>query len=150
MAVALLNSYANPSHEQQLGKLLRDAGIPFVSLSTELSSGMRLLQRAETAAANAYLAPVMDRFVMEVGSRLGRGSLELLTSGGFLKESQNYRPIDSLLSGPAGGVMGALAVAESAGYHKVLAFDMGVPVPMSLASRESRSFATSSILDRSG
>ena len=99
--------------------------IPFVSLSTELSSGMRLLQRAETAAANAYLAPVMDRFVMEVGSRLGRGSLELLTSGGFLKESQNYRPIDSLLSGPAGGVMGALAVAESAGYHKVLAFDMG-------------------------
>ena len=51
--------------------------------------------------------------------------MELLTSGGYLKESQDYRPIDSLLSGPAGGVMGALAVAEAAGYRKVLAFDMG-------------------------
>ena len=125
VAVALLNSYANPSHERQLGQALRDGGIQFVSLSTELTSGMRLLQRAETAAANAYLAPVMDRFVTEVGSRLERGSMELLTSGGYLKESQDYRPIDSLLSGPAGGVMGALAVAEAAGYRKVLAFDMG-------------------------
>ncbi|MED5418248.1 MAG: hydantoinase/oxoprolinase N-terminal domain-containing protein, partial [Verrucomicrobiota bacterium] len=77
VAVALLNSYANPVHEKRLGKLLREAGIRFVSLSTELASRMRFLPRAETAAANAYLAPVMDRFVAAVGSRLGEGSLEL-------------------------------------------------------------------------
>ncbi len=125
VAVALLNGYANPVHEKRLGKLLREAGIRFVSVSTELASSMRLLPRAETAAANAYLAPVMDRFVTVVGSRLGEGSLELLTSAGFLKGAEDYRPIDSLLSGPAGGVMGALSASRVAGYERILAFDMG-------------------------
>lgn len=125
VAVALLNSYANPVHEKRLGKLLREAGIRFVSLSTELASRMRFLPRAETAAANAYLAPVMDRFVAAVGSRLGEGSLELLTSAGFLKEAKDYRPVDSLLSGPAGGVVGALSASRAAGHERILAFDMG-------------------------
>ena len=125
VAVALLNSYVNPVHENRMGKLLREAGIRFVSLSTELTRSIRLLPRAETATANAYLAPVMDRFVEAVASRLGEGSLELLTSAGFLKEAEDYRPVDSLLSGPAGGVVGALAAAQAAGFQKVLAFDMG-------------------------
>ena len=125
VAVALLNSYANPVHEKRLGKLLREAGIRFVSLSTELASSMRFLPRAETAAANAYLAPVMDRFVAAVGSGLGESSLELLTSAGFLKRAEDYRPVDSLLSGPAGGVVGALSASRAAGHERILAFDMG-------------------------
>lgn len=125
VAVALLNSYANPVHEERLGLLLREAGIAHVSLSTELTKRVRLLPRAETAAANAYLAPVMDGFVEAVRSRVGEGSLELMTSAGFLKRADEYRPIDSLLSGPAGGVVGALAAAKAAGYQRVLAFDMG-------------------------
>ncbi len=125
VAVALLNSYVNPVHENRVGKLLRAAGIRFVSLSTDLTRSIRLLPRAETAAANAYLAPVMDRFVAAVATCLGESSLELLTSAGFLKEAGDYRPIDSLLSGPAAGVVGALAAAQATGFRKVLAFDMG-------------------------
>lgn len=125
VAVALLNSYANPVHEQEVGDWLREAGISSVSLSTDLTGAIRLLPRAETATANAYLAPVMDSFVATVSRGINNGSLELLTSGGGLKDAANYRPIDSLLSGPAGGVRGALEVARSAGYDKVISFDMG-------------------------
>ena len=125
VAVALLNSYANPAHEQEVGHWLREAGISFVSLSTDLTGAVRLLPRAETAAANAYLAPVMDSFVANVRGGIEGGTLELLTSGGGLKDAGDYRPIDSLLSGPAGGVKGAMEVARSAGCDKVIAFDMG-------------------------
>ena len=125
VAVALLNSYANPVHEERLGQRLRAAGLQFVSLSTELTRAVRLLGRAETAAANAYLAPVMNRFVGGVYDSLGAGPLELMTSAGYLKNAADYRPVDSLLSGPAGGVVGALAAARAAGCERVLAFDMG-------------------------
>jgi 5-oxoprolinase (ATP-hydrolysing) len=124
-AVALLNAYANPSHERRVGELLRDAGMGHVSLSQELAGGVRLLPRAETAVANAYLAPVMTRFVEAVAAGCGGRDLELMTSAGFLKPAARYRPMDSLLSGPAGGVMGALAAAQAAGFDRVLAFDMG-------------------------
>ncbi len=124
-AVALLNSYANPVHEERLAVLLKRAGFEHVSLSTGLTRRVRLLPRAETAVANAYLAPVMDHFVEGVASRLRGGNLELMTSAGFLKPAGEYRAIDSLLSGPAGGVVGALAAAQAAGYGRILAFDMG-------------------------
>ena len=124
-AVALLNSYANSVHEERVGELLEEAGFAHVSLSSVLTKRVRLLPRAETAVANAYLAPVMDCFVKAVSSRLAGGTLELMTSAGFLKRAEDYRPIDSLLSGPAGGVVGALAAAESAGIEHVLTFDMG-------------------------
>ena len=125
VAVALLNSYANPLHEQEVGQWLRDGGMSSVSLSSDLTGAVRLLRRAETASANAYLGPVVDRFVANVSEGVQVGTLELLTSAGGLKEAENYRPIDSLLSGPAGGVRGALAVARSAGCRQVIAFDMG-------------------------
>ncbi len=125
VAVALLNSYANPVHEERIGELLKEAGIEHVSISTRLTRRVRLLPRAETAAANAYLSPVMDRFVEAVSSRLAGGTLELMTSAGFLKRAEDYRAVDSLLSGPAGGVVGALAAAECAGYRRILTFDMG-------------------------
>lgn len=125
VAVALLNSYANPVHEQEVRDWLREAGISSISLSTDLTSAIRLLPRAETATANAYLSPVMDSFVAAISRGMNNGSVELLTSGGGLKDAADYRPIDSLLSGPAGGVRGAMEVARSAGYDKVISFDMG-------------------------
>lgn len=125
VAVALLNAYANPVHERRVRELLEEAGLCAVSLSHELSEGLRLLPRAETAVANAYLGPLMDRFVSRVAGALGGAELELMTSAGFLKTAAVYRPIDSLLSGPAGGVVGALAAAMASGRRRVLAFDMG-------------------------
>lgn len=125
VAVALLNSYANPEHEVRIGELLREAGIEHYSLSHELTQRVRLLPRAETVAANAYLAPIMTRFVESVQSRLTGGTLELLTSAGYLKSADHYEPIDSLLSGPAGGVVGALVSAQRARRNRILAFDMG-------------------------
>ena len=125
VAVALLNSYANPAHEQEVGHWLRDAGFSYVSLSSDLTRTIRLLPRAETVSANAYLEPIMDRFIAKVREGMEGGALQLLTSGGGLKDAGDYRPIDSLLSGPAGGVRGAQSVARSAGCRKVIAFDMG-------------------------
>lgn len=125
VAVALLNSYANPAHEVRIGELLQEAGIAHYSLSHQLTKRVRLLPRAETAAANAYLAPIMTQFVEAVRSRLTGGSLELLTSAGSLKRAEVYEPIDSLLSGPAAGVVGALAAAQRLGRERILAFDMG-------------------------
>jgi len=124
-AVSFLNSYANPAHERLAGELLEAAGFGPVSLSHELTPGPRLLSRAETAAANAYLAPVMHRFVRTVAGRMGGGCLSLMTSAGALKPAGLYRPVDSLLSGPAGGTTGALAAAMRAGFERVLTFDMG-------------------------
>lgn len=125
LAVALLNSYANPEHEGRVRELLREAGLGPVSTSNELSESMRLLPRAETTVANAYLTPVLAQFVSRVSGSLGGGGLELMTSAGFLKGPEEYRPIDSLLSGPAGGVVGALAAAAAGGRSRLLSFDMG-------------------------
>ncbi len=125
VAVALLNAYANPDHEDRVREVLVEAGVRYLSLSHELSDSVRLLPRVETAVANAYLEPVMERFISRVTGALADVELELMTSAGFLKPAGTYRPIDSLLSGPAAGVRGALAAASAAGRHRVLAFDMG-------------------------
>jgi 5-oxoprolinase (ATP-hydrolysing) len=124
-AVALLNSYANPVHEELLGEMLAEAGFRHVSLSHQLTRAVRHLPRAETTAANAYLAPVMSGFVEAVRTEVGGKQFTMMTSAGALKPATGYRPIDSLLSGPAGGVAGALAAAGRAGLRKVLTFDMG-------------------------
>lgn len=125
VAVALVHACAHPDHELRVRELLTAAGIAFVSLSHELSDRRHLLARAETTVANAYLDPVMAAFVARISEGLGEEEFDLMTSAGFLAPSSGYRPIDSLLSGPAGGAMGALASAAAGGRTRVLAFDMG-------------------------
>jgi 5-oxoprolinase (ATP-hydrolysing) len=127
-AVALMHSWIDPRHERAVGSLLRGLGFERVSLSSDLAPLIRVLPRAQTAVVNAYLAPVIDGYVARVGTALGHeraSGLRLMTSAGGLVGASEFRPKDSLLSGPAGGVVGAAAAGLAAGFARSIAFDMG-------------------------
>ncbi len=125
-AVALLHSHRNPVHEIALRDRLLSLGFTHVSTSAELAPLVRILPRLETTLANATLQPVMQTFVDHHRERFSDGSrLLMMTSAGGLEPMEQFRPKDSLLSGPAGGVSGAAAIAEELGYSRVLTFDMG-------------------------
>lgn len=125
-AVALLHSHRNPVHELALRDHLLSLGFAHVSTSAELAPLVKILPRLETALANATLQPVMQAFVDHHRERFSDGSrLLMMTSAGGLEPMERFRPKDSLLSGPAGGVSGAAAIAEELGFSRVLTFDMG-------------------------
>ncbi len=126
VAVAFLHAYRNPVHEQTLGERLLEKGIRYRSLSHELSPNIKILPRAQTALVNACLSPVLETYLGKVRSGLPPGaSLLVMTSAGGLIPSSGYRPKDSLLSGPAGGMVGAATIASTLGFERILTFDMG-------------------------
>jgi len=124
-AVALMHSYRNPCHEQAVGAVLREAGFRHVSLSSDLAPLIKLLPRAETAVVDAYLSPVLEDYLIEVGAALAKGTLHVMTSAGGLVRAGSFHAKDSLLSGPAGGVVGAALSGRRSGFSRVIAFDMG-------------------------
>jgi 5-oxoprolinase (ATP-hydrolysing) len=125
VAIAFLNSYKNPVHEQQAAKKLENAGLAFVSQSHALSPQMRILQRTETTVANAYLAPIIHNYIGRILKGLPGADLKIMTSAGGLAKASEFHPKDSLLSGPAGGVVGAAVTAQLSGVDKLITFDMG-------------------------
>ncbi len=125
VAVALMHSYRDPAHERALGAMLREEGFRYVSLSSELAPLIKLLPRAETAVVDAYLSPILDRYLSRVAGVLGPGSLHVMTSAGGLVRAGSFRAKDGLLSGPAGGVVGAALTGRRSGFGRVIAFDMG-------------------------
>ncbi len=125
-AVAFLHSYRNPAHEQAAAAALRRAGIAQVSASAELAPRIKILPRAETAVVDAYLGPVIRGYLERVATALGSGSsLHVMTSAGGLARAESFHPKDSLLSGPAGGVVGAARAGRRAGFRRLIGFDMG-------------------------
>ncbi len=124
-AVAFVNSYANPVHENQMGEWLRGQGVEFVSESARLAPLIRLLPRMQTAIVDAYLSPVLDRYLNEVEAAVGQGRVLVMHSAGGLEEREDYRAKDSLLSGPAAGVKGVQAVGQMLGHERAIGFDMG-------------------------
>lgn len=125
-AVALLHSHAHPAHEQRVAALLRQAGFGHVSVSAEVAPFVKILPRAQSTVANAYLTGPVQAFLAGVAAPLGAGSrLSILTSAGALEHAQDVRPKDLLLSGPAGGAFGAANAAARAGFARVLTLDMG-------------------------
>jgi 5-oxoprolinase (ATP-hydrolysing) len=108
-----------------VGELLRAAGFRHVSLSSELAPLIKLLPRAETAVVDAYLSPILERYLAGVSGALGSGSLHVMTSAGGLVRAAAFRAKDGLLSGPAGGVVGAARAGRRSGFPRVIAFDMG-------------------------
>lgn len=126
VAVALLHSYRQPAHERALTAELARRGIDFLSPSAELAPLAKILPRAQTAVVDAYLAPLIGRYLDAVAGTLGSaGRLHVMTSAGGLVGRERYRAKDSLLSGPAGGVVGAARCGRELGYEKLIAFDMG-------------------------
>ena len=124
-AVALLHGYRNPVHESALRDRLLEWGFEHVSCSAELAPRIKLVPRAQTTVVDAYLSPVVGTYLDRVGSGLEAGSLLAMTSAGGLLDTDHYRPKDSLLSGPAGGVVGAAWAGRRAGRRKLISFDMG-------------------------
>jgi 5-oxoprolinase (ATP-hydrolysing) len=124
-AVALMHSYRNPRNERRVGELLRSLGFEHVALSADLAPLIKLLPRAETAVVDAYLAPVLSAYLGAVAAALPSGALHLMTSAGGLVGAAAFRAKDSLLSGPAGGVVGAARAGRASGFARVIAFDMG-------------------------
>jgi N-methylhydantoinase A len=130
VAVCFLHAYANPAHERRAGALLQDA-VPHVSISSDVNPEFREYERTHTTCINAQLVPLVDRFLgdLETGLREAglAGGLRLMqSSGGMAAPAQARRvPLAMLLSGPAGGVAAARAVAAAAGIADAVALDMG-------------------------
>lgn len=128
LGVCLLNSYCQPAHEQLVGKLAREVGFTEVSLSHEVAPLIKLVSRGDTTIVDAYLNPVLRSYVNGLRTTLdgqGRSDLRLLTSAGGLVRADGFVGKDSILSGPAGGVVGFSRVALAAGFERAIGFDMG-------------------------
>ncbi len=124
-AVSLLNSYRNPIHERALRELFLNLGFTYVVCSENLAPFIKYLNRTQTAVVDAYLGPIMTQYLDRVEESVSEGQLSIMTSAGGLVPRNRYRAKDSLLSGPAGGVVGAVAAGSKAGISKIIPFDMG-------------------------
>jgi 5-oxoprolinase (ATP-hydrolysing) len=125
VAVVLLHSHLHPAHETQLGKLAEQVGFPQISLSSEVSPLMKLVPRGDTTVVDAYLSPVLRRYVDQVAEQLSGVRLMFMQSNGGLAEARHFRGKDAILSGPAGGIVGMVRMSELAGFDHVIGFDMG-------------------------
>ena len=130
VAIALMHSYRFPDHEQKLGQMAEQSGFTQVSLSHEASPLIKIVSRGDTAVVDAYLSPILGRYVKQVADALGtsKGGCERLMfmrSNGGLTDATLFEGRDAILSGPAGGVVGMVRTAAELGYDKLIGFDMG-------------------------
>ena len=129
VAIALIHGYRFTAHERSLAAMAREIGFAQVSVSHEVSPLMKLVGRAGTTVADAYLSPVLDRYVARVSEaleakRTGARLLFMMSSGG-LTSAAAFRGKDAVLSGPAGGVVGLAQTGRAAGFDKLIGLDMG-------------------------
>ncbi|MGW7577984.1 hydantoinase B/oxoprolinase family protein [Streptomyces sp. NPDC054765] len=126
-AVVLLHGYRHPDHERAVAELARRAGFSQVSCSHEVSPLMKLVPRGDTTVVDAYLSPILGRYVDEIAAQLPGIRLMFLQSNGGLRKAAHFRGKDAVLSGPAGGVVGMVRTAAEAGggHDRVIGFDMG-------------------------
>jgi 5-oxoprolinase (ATP-hydrolysing) len=125
VAVVCLHGYRHPAHEQRIAAIATAVGFPQVSQSHEVSPLMRLVSRGDTSVVDAYLSPVLRRYVDEVAAELAGVRLLFMQSNGGLADGASFRGKDSILSGPAGGIVGMARTAAAAGFDRVIGFDMG-------------------------
>lgn len=126
VAIVLIHGHAFPDHERRLAELARAAGFAQVSVSHEVAPLIKLIARGDTTAVDAYLSPVLRRYVEGLTGALGSGAEALfMQSNGGLADAANFRGKDAILSGPAGGIVGMAETAKAAGYDRVIGFDMG-------------------------
>ncbi|MET7604030.1 hydantoinase B/oxoprolinase family protein [Streptomyces avermitilis] len=125
IAVVCMHSHLHPAHEQAIGALAARVGFPQISLSSEVSPLMKLVPRGDTAVVDAYLSPVLRRYVQHVAGELHGVRLMFMQSNGGLAEAGQFRGKDAILSGPAGGIVGMARMSQLAGFERVIGFDMG-------------------------
>jgi 5-oxoprolinase (ATP-hydrolysing) len=125
-AIALLHSWKNPAHELAVGTLARAAGFSQISLSHQASPLIKFVPRAETAVLDATLSPPVRRYADQITAALPTDAvLEFMQSNGGLVAAEGFQGKDSVLSGPAGGLIGMAKVGQAAGFDKLIGFDMG-------------------------
>ena len=126
VAIVLMHGYRHPEHELELARLARAIGFAQVSTGCETSPLMKLVGRGDTTVADAYLSPLLRRYIDRVADELGDGvRLMFMQSNGGLTDARLFQGKDAILSGPAGGIVGAAETAARAGYGRIISFDMG-------------------------
>ncbi|MEM1137194.1 MAG: hydantoinase B/oxoprolinase family protein [Bacteroidota bacterium] len=125
VAISFIHSYLNSNPEKKLKDYLSAFGITFVSCSSELAPSIKFLSRTGTALINAYLAPIIHQFIQHISEKTPEISLKIMTSAGGMTGPQYFQPKDSLLSGPAGGIVGAVTIAKKSNIKKIITLDMG-------------------------
>ncbi|MFT5539091.1 MAG: 5-oxoprolinase (ATP-hydrolyzing) [Alphaproteobacteria bacterium] len=124
-AIVFMHAWRYPDFERRVGLIARELGFTQVSISHEVSPLMRLVPRGDTTVADAYLSPVLRSYVDRVACALGPVPLMFMQSNGGLTEARRFQGRDAILSGPAGGIVGAVKTAAAAGYQRLITFDMG-------------------------
>ena len=139
-AIALMHSYRYPHHEQRLAEIAKQIGFTQVSVSHEISSLIKFISRGDTTVVDAYLSPILKRYVDRVSAELNQTltphpspageedkttKLMFMQSNGGLTEAKSFQGKNSILSGPAGGIVGAVQTSLQAGFEKIISFDMG-------------------------
>lgn len=129
IAIALMHAWRYPEHERILQNLAEEIGFPQISVSHQVSPLMKIVGRGDTTVVDAYLSPLLKRYVRQVANGINGGGhkarLLFMQSNGGLTDATNFQGKDSILSGPAGGIVGAAAVSAKAGFDRIIVFDMG-------------------------
>jgi len=125
VAIAFMHGYRVPAHEAACAEIAREIGFTQISVSHETSPLIKLVGRGDTTVVDAYLSPILRRYVDQVADELGDVNLMFMQSNGGLTDAHMFQGKDAILSGPAGGVVGAVQVSEAAGYGQMIGFDMG-------------------------
>ena len=127
-AIAFMHAYRYVQHEAEVALLAQEIGFTQVSVSHRVSPLLKLVSRGDTTVVDAYLSPILRRYVEQITSQLDRNSalrLLFMQSNGGLTEADSFQGKDSILSGPAGGIVGAVQTSKMAGLEKIITFDMG-------------------------
>ncbi|MFM8555034.1 MAG: hydantoinase B/oxoprolinase family protein [Betaproteobacteria bacterium] len=125
IAIVLMHGYRYPSHESRLAEIARSIGFKQISVSHQVSPLIRFVSRGDTTVVDAYLSPVLRRYVDRVAAAMPGVRLQFMQSNGGLTDAHSFQGKDSILSGPAGGIVGMARVSTAAGFDRVIGFDMG-------------------------
>ncbi len=128
VAIVFMHAYRYQDHEKIVAEIAREIGFTQISVSHEVSPLMKLVGRGDTTVVDAYLSPILRRYVEQVAVELGGADatrLMFMQSSGGLTAADQFQGKDAILSGPAGGVVGAVETSRMAGFEKIIGFDMG-------------------------
>ncbi len=125
VAIVFMHGYRYAEHERRVAELAAQVGFPQISVSHRVSPLMKLVGRGDTTVVDAYLSPILGRYVRQVASELDGVRLFFMQSNGGLADARRFQGKDAILSGPAGGIVGAARTAEAAGFARIIGFDMG-------------------------
>ena len=130
LAIVFMHAYRFPDHERAVADIAREIGFTQISLSSQVSPLMKLVSRGDTTVVDAYLSPILRRYVDQVAEQLSGmaeagGQLMFMQSNGGLTSAHRFHGKDAILSGPAGGVVGMVRTAQAAGFERLIGFDMG-------------------------